>query len=476
MKGPEASLIDRVVGIISRYNMFPPNARVGVAISGGADSVCLLHVLRTIRHHWNLRLTALHVNHLLRSEESDQDEQFVRDLSDSWSIPLISERVDVRALAAQHTDNLEQAARKARREFFRRHLESGGADRIALAHTRSDQAETVLFRLLRGAYTTGLSGMRPISSGGIVRPLLDVDRSEVEGYLSDNGITWRQDSSNSDLRFARNRIRHQLLPQLAGEWNPQLRHALARYAALAQDDEEYWTEVTGSAQQLLEPGVGGSLILNIRDAKLLPRAVVRRLLRRAVELVRGDLRRIDFIHLDRVLALTDSVDGHDRVQLPGVDVMRSFEWVRFAAPAPSPAERDWILRVAVPGTVEVPGTKIRLSLELIESQTENPRDTLEAGLDWTRVQSAVAAAAGSANAGLFLRNWRPGDGYERAGDQRSYKLKERFQEQRIPLWERRNWPVLCAGSTILWAHRFGPARNVAAGPSSRRTLRVTERM
>jgi tRNA(Ile)-lysidine synthase len=476
MKGPEAPLIDRVVGIISRYNMFPMNARVGVAISGGADSVCLLHVLRTVRHHWNIRLTALHVNHLLRSEESDQDEQFVRDLADSWGIPIIAERIDARALAVQHTDNLEQAARKIRRAFFQRHLESGAVDRVALAHTRSDQAETVLFRLLRGAYTTGLAGMRPVSRGGTVRPLLEIERTEVEAYLRDNGIDWRQDSSNLDPRFARNRIRHQLLPQLAREWNPQLPDALSRYALLAQDDEDYWEEVVSSAERLLEPGPDDTVLLNINNLKLLPRAVVRRLLRRAVELTRGDLRQIDFIHLDRVLALTDSVDGHDRVQIPGADVMRSFDWVRFATPRATPMERNWSILVGVPCTLEVPGTKIRLSLELIESQPENSRDTLEASLDWTRVQSAVAAAAGSSDAGLFLRNWRPGDGYEGAGDRRSYKLKERFQEQRVPLWERRNWPVLCTGATILWARRFGPARDVAADPSSRSILRVTEQM
>lgn len=454
--------------------MFPPSGRVGVALSGGADSVCLLHVLREIRHHWNLRLTALHLNHLLRGEEADSDEQFAHELCDSWGIAFVSTRVDVRAAAAGV--NLEQAARDARRRFFADQIASGAVDRIAVAHTRSDQAETVLFRLLRGAYTTGLAGMRPVSSIGIVRPLLDVDREEVEQYLKDRGIEWREDSSNRELRFARNRIRHQLLPSLAEHWNPQLGRSLAHHATLAQEDEDYWRDETNPiADQLLTPGDGGSLVLNVERLHELPKALARRILRCAVERIRGDLRRIDFTHLDKLARLTDCSEGHNRVQLPGVDVLRSFEWVRFARPAEIPPDRDFAAEVDPPGVVPLPGTSVQLSLELIERQLENPRDTLGAELDWSRIRSEMAAPGSQPGTRLVIRNWRPGDAYQRAGDQRPYKLKELFQAARVPLWERRSWPVLAAGARIVWSRRFGPARDFAADSSSRMVLRVTER-
>ena len=201
----------------------------------------MLDLLVTLRSTWHLQLTVLHLNHRLRGDESDADERFVRDVASGYGLRSEVDRVEVASLA--NGGNLEQAARNARRGFFGRFLESGALDRVAVGHTRSDQAETVLFRFLRGAYTTGLCGIRPVTPEGVVRPLLYVDRDEVKLYLSERKITWREDSTNRDSRFSRNRIRHELLPQLAADWNPQLETLLARNATLAQEDEEFWTSL-----------------------------------------------------------------------------------------------------------------------------------------------------------------------------------------------------------------------------------------
>src|SRR5262249_10553666 len=154
--------------------------RVGVAVSGGPDSVCLLALLRELAPRWDLRLTVLHLDHQLRGEESRQDALFVRDLAAAWELPFELREMDVAALCRQTGDTLEQAARSARLEFFRGFLRDGTLDRVAVGHTRSDQAETVLFRFLRGAGTAGLAGIRPVTAEGIVRPLLQIERSEIE--------------------------------------------------------------------------------------------------------------------------------------------------------------------------------------------------------------------------------------------------------------------------------------------------------
>src|ERR1035441_1467406 len=207
-------MIDRVAKTIARYSMFQPDQRVGVAVSGGADSVSLLHVLRELAPRWNLRLVVLHLDHKLRGEESHQDAAFVRDLAATLDLPFEFEETDVAALCRETGENIEQAARAARLEFFRRVIQAETVDRVAAGHTRSDQAETVLFRFLRGSGTAGLAGIRPVTDDGIVRPLVEIDRPEIERYLRARGIAWRNDSTNASTAFARNRIRHELLPQL----------------------------------------------------------------------------------------------------------------------------------------------------------------------------------------------------------------------------------------------------------------------
>lgn len=474
----EATVIDRVAGIISRYSMFPQNARVGIAVSGGADSVCLLHALHQLRGTWNLHLTVVHINHLLRGGESDGDEQFVRELAYSLGLEIVSERINVAALA--NGQNLEEAARDARRSVFRREIETGRLDRIALGHTQSDQAETVLFRLLRGAYTTGLAGMRPATANGIVRPLIEIERAEIIQFLQERGLRWREDSTNQDARFARNRIRHSLLPQLTAEWNPNLPLLLARHATLAQEDEDYWErEVSNIAANWLR-FANGAVILSVSSIAGLPNALIRRLIRRAILMIRGDLKQVDFRHIEAIRTLFDRQEGHDRTIIPGVDVLRSFEQVRFARPVTAPVERDFEELLDVPGTATVARCGTQFCLELIERQAstatnEDLRATLRTDLDWKRIQSVARIGGGSRTEQLVLRNWRPGDAYKRAGDQHERKLKTMFQEARVPLWERRCWPVVAVAGRIIWSRDFGPASDVAADSSSGVVLRISEK-
>lgn len=454
-------LFDRMVETISRYNMFSPGARVGVAVSGGADSVCLVHLLAGLAPQWNLTLEILHLNHRLRAAESDADEEFVRALALRLGFPC---HIETRAVA-DRGGNLEQAGRLARLEFFRGF--HARLDCIATAHTQSDQAETVLYRMLRGAYNTGLAGIRPVTPDRIVRPLLWVTRPEVEAYLRENALPWREDSSNRDFSFDRNRIRHVLLPALTADWNPRLEATLARHAELAREDDGYW-------EAEVEKAVPGRLILrpaevlaDVRTLPTLPPALQRRLIRRALAHVRGNLREIDFRHIDDVVNLcAPAIAGHARLQVPGVDVMRSFEWVRFAPPGPVPRPA-FSLSLGLPGSAELPGGA-RISLELAATKADNcwPHDTLDGGMD--------AGLVRDLEAGLQVRNWLPGDRFCRAGHSHPRKIKELFHDFRVPLWERRAWPVLVAGGQILWARRFGVAAEFAASPSSAAIVQVRD--
>jgi len=462
-------MLDRVAKTIHRYSMFQPGHRVGVAVSGGADSVCLLHVLCALRSRWDLRLTVLHLDHKLRGEESRQDAAFVRDMAAALGLPFELGEADVSAVCRETGDNLEQAARAVRLEFFRRFLNAGTLDRVATGHTRSDQAETVLFRFLRGAGTAGLAGIRPVTAEGIVRPLLEIERPEIERYLHAHDLAWRQDSSNASAAFARNRIRRELLPQLTGDWNPAITETLAHTAEWAQGEEAYWeSELARLAPSYLvcnPPAV----LLPAGPLAGLPLAAARRVVRRAVELAKGDLRGIGFEHLAGVLELAASAEGHGRLQIPGLDIFRSFDWLRIAPPAADNLEnRNYRLPLPVPGAACPPGQTFVIHSELSENtevtkMSDRVYNESVGCLDWERISGS-----------LEVRNWRPGDQYQPAGHNGVEKIKTLFQEARIPLWERRHWPVVTAGEAIVWARRFGPAAGFAASPGTSLVLRIRE--
>jgi len=462
-------MLERAARTITRYSMFQPHHRVGVAVSGGADSVCLLHVLRELAPRWNVRLTVLHLDHQLRGEESRQDAAFVRDLAASLGLPFELRETDVEALCRASGDNMEQAARAARLEFFSSAMQAGTVDRIATGHTRSDQAETVLFRFLRGSGTAGLAGIRPVTEDGLVRPLIETDRADVEQYLTERGIPWRTDSSNVSEAFARNRIRHSLLPQLTRDWNPAMRATLAHTADWAQAEEAYWEAELARLVPVHLTVDSGAVLLRVDALGELPLAVARRLVRRAAETAKGDLRGVGFEHFAGILELAASAEGHGRLQIPGLDVFRSFEWLRIAPPTADNLEnRNYRLPLPVPGAVRVPGQKWVVHTELSENTnvTETSADVYNGCvgcLDWNRISGS-----------LEVRNWRPGDRYHPAGRSGAEKIKVLLHEARIPLWERRHWPLVTMGDAIVWARRFGPAAAFAACPGAGPVLRIRE--
>jgi tRNA(Ile)-lysidine synthase len=428
-----SAVLERVLKIISRYNMLAPGVRVAVAVSGGADSVCLLHVLREL----GASLTGVaHFNHKLRDAASDEDEDFVGKMAARLGLPFYRGDSQVRAVR----DNLEQAARLARRRFFDGLIGDGAAERIALGHTRDDQAETVLFRILRGSGLTGLAGIHPVS-GAIIRPLINITREEVEEFLRSRDIPWREDSTNGDLKFARNRIRHQLLPQLKREWNPKIVEALAHLADIAYEEEP------------LPDGRGSE----IQTTDLLPRGRARRLIRQAIAQAKGDLRGIGFAHIESIIELAVSNHGRGRLSLPGVEVTRSFDWIRLALPG-RPAIAAPLI-IDVPGTYPTPDGGGSIRLEVEETTCAN----LKSELAWGRIPTR-----------LELRGWRPGDHYHPVGQSRDQKIKEMFQTNRIPSWRRPSWPIVTAGDKILWAREFGPAAEFAVSDDSGPVLRISE--
>lgn len=458
------NMLDRIAGFINRYRMFTPGQRVGVAVSGGADSVFLLHILREFALRWDLGLSVVHVEHGIRGAASLADAEFVSQLASAFGLPFHLRQADVPSLGG----NLEEAARNVRHSFYGKLIASGAVDRVATAHTRSDQAETVLYRIVRGSGLTGLAGILPITREGLVRPLVEIDRAEIETWLRGRAIAWREDETNQDRAFARNRLRHQILPLLREEFNPQVDQALAHLSALALDEEEYWTS---EVARRLPPGTPHQpLVLPVAELTGPPPALARRLIRRAFEIVKGDLRAVDSAHIERVLEIAHSSRGHDRLHAAGLDVCRSFDQIRIAplrqASCP-PA--NFAVTLPVPGSVELPGSRIRIAIQILENKERIPPCAKVVNeLDWQRFRRGRGAPS------LELRNWRPGDQYRTIGQSKPHKIKFFFQEARIPLWERGNWPIITYNETIVWARRFGAAAEFAAGADTGCVLQIFE--
>jgi tRNA(Ile)-lysidine synthase len=447
-------MLDRIRQFAARHEMFPPGSRVGVAVSGGADSVFLLHALREMAD-----LSVVHVDHGIRGQASHDDAEFVRNLAEKLGLAFHILNANLFA----GTANLEETARNVRLAFFRQLIASGTVDRIATGHTRNDQAETVLYRVLRGASLAGLAGILPLTKEGLVRPLLETDRAEIECWLRERAIQWRTDETNHNLSYARNRLRHDILPQLREAFNSRLDEALSNMAILARDEESYWkTELDRrSAPQVLE----------VTELARMPAALARRVIRRSIESIKGNLRQIDFQHVERILNMTRAGKGHDRLQIPGLDVVRSFGWIRLARTGPNVAEQtDYALSLQAAGSVELPDGSARITLQMLEKpDTRQPYATVVNELDWQRL---------STNCGVFpsleLRNWRPGDRFRRVGQSREHKIKFLFQEARVPSWERSNWPIITYNESIVWIRRFGASAEFAAGPSTRLVLQVAD--
>lgn len=468
------SLENRVLDSIRETRLLAPGDRVGVAVSGGADSVALLRILWGIREELGLRLMVVHFDHCLRGAESDGDAQFVTELAPRYGLDLALDRQDVAAAAQKNKWNLEEAARRLRYTFFERLAQEGQASRIAVAHTADDQAETVLAHLIRGTGPTGLAGIYPVA-GVVVRPLLGIRRRELRDYLRAHGETWREDSTNADTRRLRARVRTCLVPLLEREFSPQAVERLAELARLSREEQDFWSEITEDRFRALVKRSETGLSIRARDliAPLdLPgpaegrqshshqpaKALTERLVRRLYEGLHGSRQGLGARHVEQVIRLA-AVAGSGRIELPGrIVVEKSFGQLRFMVEEGKAARTSEGLRPLVYAyaielpergstTVSVPELGSRFHLKVVdwagaERETRDGRSALDTAL--LRMP-------------LILRNWRPGDAYRPRGRRQIHKLKQMFAEERVPVRERAGWPVLESAGQVLWARGMPPA-------------------
>lgn len=435
--------------------MVPPGSRVAVAVSGGADSVALLRLLCELKEELGLVLSAMHFNHRLRGSEADADEQFVQELAARCQVHFWRQEGDVREHAAASHTSIETAARQLRYQCFTKLLRERMCDRVATAHTLDDQAETVLMRTVRGAGTRGLAGIYPTVrvSGDpteadstlldkpatfIIRPLLQSRRDDVESYLKELGQDWREDLSNRDPQFTRNRVRHDLMPRLAGHLNPRVREALAQLADIARAEEDYWRTATEAAlhRASLPNETLEKTCLSVPALQAMPVALQRRVLRLWGEHLGLPLEFCRVEEIRRMLASDQS-----NAALPhDWKAVRDRDQLRLCPPGEEPVS-NYEHTLTVPGSLYVP--EIHALVEAVISQ---PRKTSFDNTTWD---------------GLTLRNWRPGDRFwpDRAPSPK--KVKDLLQKLGIRGRERKLWPVIASRERLVWMRGLGLAHGLS---------------
>lgn len=475
--------------------LFSPGDRVCIAVSGGADSTALLRLLLERRQELGIVLSVVHVEHGLRGDAGIADAEFVRNLAHSFELPCEIAAVDTPRRVAEHKESVEEAARNLRYGVFRDLLMSGIADQVATAHSLDDQAETVLMKLLRGAWTEGLSGIHPrvrLDVAGrqcsIIRPLLGARRSQIEAYLRALGQPWRQDETNESHLYLRNRVRHELLPAMR-DYNPQIEESLAHLAANARCEEQHWkAELTRLLPQLVlegRPVRGGGrrastapglvqLALEIPRLRALDLALRRRVLRATAERCGATL---DFAATERLLGMIahegnlgrPSSAGR-RLSLPGnVQVERSARELQFERRESAPAEErngDFkdkegarggsnllpVYELPVPGRSEAPAFGACYTASLLDGQGTPEAEPAR------------------------IRAWRPGDRVWVRHSSKPKKVKEILERMGIRGAEKSTWPVIEWQGVILWMRGVELAEGTCAGPGSRpgARLRITE--
>jgi len=484
---PTNALIQNVLANLKRRGWLKAGDRLGVAVSGGADSVALLRAMLDLRDELGIVLSGVHFNHSLRGEESEADQAFVWDLTAQHGLQLHDARGDVARRAQEHSLSTEAAARQARYEFFWSLIETGRLDKIATAHTLDDQAETVLLRLLRGTGTRGLGGIHPeltgpapadrtsegqasrgqISRGIIIRPLLHTRRRDIESYLASLGQAWREDSSNRDLRHTRNRVRQSLIPLLEKDFNPEITERLADFAEIALAEEDYWESELS--------GLPLSDLFQVNRLLALPLALRRRLVRAVAP---AGLQ-LEFRQVDSILEVAEG-RGNALTTCnlhSGWAFQRQGDSLAFVPPKSQEGAPEGLpgpilnaLRLPIPGEVSDLGTGRRFQARRI--LLANP----PAGYNPEHLYAPHALPSE-----LIVRTWRFGDRFWPAHTKAPKKLKELFQEKKIAVELRPSWPVMVAATNghgghedIVWAQGLPAPAHLRPQPSDGEAILLLE--
>ncbi len=434
-------LLKKVRKTIEKYSMLKKGDRVLIGLSGGTDSMALLHILCKLKGEYNLQLVVGLLNHGLRREESDRDERFVEDVCKKLNIRCYSKKIKSGCLKIKGL-SIEESARKARYKYFDELVRRLRCNRIALGHNADDQAETVLMRFIRGSGLKGIGGIPPVRKRGlIIRPLIEVWRSEIEEFLKKEGIPFVLDSTNKSMDFLRNRYRHELIPFIEKNFNPNIKKSLVRMAEIFRKDEELLNEKIKLSESFYKKEAMG-IVINLDVFKGLSRGEKLRIIRKAIEDLLGDLRHFNAVHFQDILKVSETQKPNQRIYLPRqLMAVREYKMLKILFNKDGEIKTKFNVKLKINGSTLIPHLNIKIKSKLVlrkEIRTLKVDNNI-ALLDYDKLKKP-----------LFFRNYFHGDRFIPLGSPGTKKLKDFFIDEKLPLGERYRTPILVSKDKIVW--------------------------
>lgn len=451
-------LLDKVKQTIQKHHLISREEKILIAFSGGVDSTALLHLLRELQEEWPITLALGHFNHKLR-QNAEKDELFIRNMAKKLGLSLYVSSEDVRAYAGKYKLNIEEAGRNLRYGFLKDTAKKFGFSKIATGHNKNDQAETFFMRLFRGSGLSGLSGIYPVVDNLIIRPLLTITREEIMDYLTGIKVEFQEDESNSDSRFLRNKIRSELLPYIQKEFDPHLISRIGKVSALFQEEELVLNELVKKETRKAIQRKKDSIFLDLNILSTLPVGLARRMVRKFITEIKGDLRNISFEDIESVLGLAEGKEfpltkncflrrEQNRLFCLQAD-QKVLSYELFWTGKKSLVIKD--LDMSFFGR-ELPGVP--------DGWTFNNFDG--ACLDLQKLQFP-----------LTVRSRLEGDRYQPFGSPGRKKLKEIMRAKRIPLQERDKRPVFLSAGEIVWIYGLPIAEKFKTSPETKDIFCIT---
>lgn len=456
-------MLPKVLETIKAHDMFYTGDKVIVAVSGGPDSICLLHILYRLREEFRLTLYAAHINHCLRGEEADKDEEYVEKFCRELGIQCFSKRIDINKLSEERGLSTESAAREARYEFFEELVQKLGAQKVALAHNANDQAETVLMRIIRGTGMEGIVGIKAVRGNIFIRPLINIKRESIETYCEEHNLTPRIDKTNLESIYTRNKVRLELIPYIKENFNSDIVMALNRLADTMSIDNQFMESMACEKYKKYCYVKGEKVIID-KEAFKEHEAVLTRVLRSAVSEIKGNLYNIEKIHIYDLINLQAAGTGR-KINLPdNIVAFNSYYNIELTLKKDieKKEEKEYFLYINEETYIENHSFKVSLRI-VSKDEKIGLRDQTEVKyFDYEKIKGAIT-----------IRTRKNGDRFVPFGMKGSKKLKDLFIDLKIPQEERDSIPLVCFGEDIAWIVGYRISDTYKVDKNTNRILEVT---
>ena len=434
-------MIDTFLDTVNKHDLFKRNEGIVVGVSGGPDSMCLLHLLWRVHENYNLKLFVVHLNHQFRGDEADKDSEYVRDYCNKLNIPVYIYNEDVACYAQKKGITAEEAGRELRYKYFYEVLHKQNAQKIAVAQNLNDQAETVLMRLMRGSGIEGLSAIEFKRDDVIIRPLLNIERENIEKYCEEHCLNPRIDKTNLEAIYTRNRIRLELIPYMEKYFNKNIKTTLFRTADLLKEDSEFLNMTADSFYDKIVIEHRGEIRINKIELEKCHIAIKNRILRKGMRAASGELRDVESKHIQILLSFVHKGKAGSEINLPnGVKAVLEYE-ILVLKQNNKQSVPNFEYKCSIDQSIELKECEAYLSTKLLEPSELGSQESgrYKKHFDFNKVKE-----------GITIRNRRNGDIFTPLGMEGKKKLKDFFIDEKIPRDRRDKIPLVCDGEEIMW--------------------------